>query len=583
MMLRKYRLRLFILTLILFLSPYSFAAERLHSWVANDVKKVTQKLDKAESFAQKGDLPNARTYLEAAQSIWQQIHATMRDKFSDDHPEIVATSNRLAAVEQSITSASGAQQEVKQKTSTIQNTVPATSKTVTQEPVKTAGSVNTGPAITDPLPSTMVYDMKGLDKQADNIINSAATMSSAKAKKMLEGKGTPWDVWNTKKAWDKGKFNPQHPDVVALEAKMVKAKKLLQARIEQGADAQSKLAQVLPVIMKNSALLKATHEKAKWEVQAVGSAVSDGDPDKLIKALDKVRLPVERVNTLLPGARNAVKNFRAQFPDMNELNKLTDFGSYQPGKMSPKNALIYVDRFADEWLHNLQFQVKEALREAESNIKMYGLNKLAVLKGKDTGLQQRAADSAEEQVVIFSSLLLDTVDALLPELTQEEKDVLPEFVQARQEALQKVSPMRKDIAKVNTAVRKIRKDVTDAERHKLSAARFPKSDYKGGKWAEAEKVIRVAFTAKIKDKKLLKISIYRPWEVRDEARWRNDHWQINTYRYIGANCLAKLKNGKYMVYRMNFRNTKLADGSWSPLEQWSVGHVYEILMENIDK
>lgn len=63
----------------------------------------------------------------------------------------------------------------------------------------------------------------------------------------------------------------------------------------------------------------------------------------------------------------------------------------------------------------------------------------------------------------------------------------------------------------------------------------------------------------------------------------NDSWVIKTYRYIGANCLAKLGSDDFRVYRMNFRNTKLADGSWSVLEHWSVGHVYGMLEENIDK
>ena len=64
--------------------------------------------------------------------------------------------------------------------------------------------------------------------------------------------------------------------------------------------------------------------------------------------------------------------------------------------------------------------------------------------------------------------------------------------------------------------------------------------------------VRKAFEAKIQDKKLLKIDIYSPWEEREEVKWRNNHWEVKTYRYVGANCLAKLKSGKFMVYRMNF-------------------------------
>ena len=134
---------------------------------------------------------------------------------------------------------------------------------------------------------------------------------------------------------------------------------------------------------------------------------------------------------------------------------------------------------------------------------------------------------------------------------------------------------------MEAAVRKVRKDIVDAEHLRLSAARFPRSQYHGGKWDDAEKLIRKAFEAKIRDKQLVKMDIYLPWEVRKEVKWQKGHWVVNTYRYIGANCLAKLASGKYMVYRMQFRNTQQADGGWGPLEQWSVGHVYEILEENI--
>ncbi len=96
-------------------------------------------------------------------------------------------------------------------------------------------------------------------------------------------------------------------------------------------------------------------------------------------------------------------------------------------------------------------------------------------------------------------------------------------------------------------------------------------------------MIRKAFEAEIKNKKLLKTDIYLPWEEREEARWINKAWVVGTYRYISANCLTKLSDGKYRVYRMTYRNTKQAGGSWSSLKHWSVGHSYEILEENINK
>ena len=140
--------------------------------------------------------------------------------------------------------------------------------------------------------------------------------------------------------------------------------------------------------------------------------------------------------------------------------------------------------------------------------------------------------------------------------------------------------MRGQIASVAAAVKRIRKDVADLRFRRLNNARFPKTGKKAG--AE-EKVIRRAFTQAIRDKKLIKLSIYSPYEARTEVKWRNNGWVVNTYRYIGVNCLAKLSTGQCMVYRMRFRNTKKQDGTWSELKHWSVGHVYEIMEANIDK
>ena len=564
------------------------SSNKLHPWVKQELNKIGTYLDKADSMAARGDIANAKTYLQSAQSLWEQMHDSMRDKFTDDQSEIVVTAQQLKSVKKLIASRASVQPQATQAVKVVEPTAPMVKSTPAATAPKPSG--NTGPTITDALPSFLVRDMKNLNQRLDYLIQEAPTMDVGEVKKYFRGGNTtPWDEWETRKKWEQGKFHPQHPDIMAMDARMDKLIKLMEARLAQGDDARERLAVVLPVIMKNYTLLKEAHEQAKWKVQALGSSVSDGDANKLMKALDEVRLPVERVNALLPGAQAAVKDFTTQFPDMDEYDKLVDdnkaygHGKYRDEKVRPEDAVNYVARFSDEWLQSLQYELKSALSEAEKNIKMYGLDRLAALKGKDKDLQQHAANSSEEHVIIFSSLLLETVDALLPELSAEDKVVLPKFVQARQEAMQKVKAMQADIAKVQTAVSKVRKNVIDAQQRKLEAARFPKSQYKGGEWSDAEKVIRKAFEAKIKDKKLLNISIYRPWEVRDEAKWQHDHWEISTYRYIGANCLAKLKNGKYMVYRMNFRNTRLADGKWSPLEQWSVGHVYEILKKNIDK
>lgn len=545
------RLAIYMTVAVVLISCCAHGQEKLNGMVAYSLKKIPPALEKAEKLAAQGDLSNAKVYLESAQATWDMIHKDFKGKFDESHPDIVAVKNRLMALEAKIEGA------------------PGPSEKASEDPGKTGG-----PAATEPLPSTMVYDMKQFGPVLDKAMNYVEVKQLDDARRCLEGAQMKWE---TKKEWNKGKFDPDHPDVVALDKRFADVAKAVGGLESKVSDMEGDLEGVLGAIRQNSEALKEAHDQAKWKVRQVSSLISDENETKMMAEMEKTRVSIERVNALLPGARTAVVEFRKQYPDMKELTKLVSDGR------SARVAVEQVERFPKNWLEEVGREVTSALDEADKNIKMYGLGQLAEIEGGDKARQEYAADSAEQLVVIFSSLLLDTIDVLLPELPEADKAALPEFVAARKDALDRAAPMRVNIAKVEAAVRKIRKDMVDADHRKLAAARFPESEYHGGQWNDAEKAIRKAFEDKITDKQLLKIDIYAPWEVREEARWSNDHWDVKTYRYIGAHCLAKLGSNKCMVYRMNFRNTKLGDGSWSPLEQWSVGHVYEILEENIDK
>jgi len=531
-------------------APKVEASKKLHSWVANALGKIPPKLEKAESLANQGDMANANVSLGSAQREWDQMHTSFKGKFDENHPDIVAVRKQLEAVKAKM--AGGAAAKVETPTSTV---------------------ASDGPAITEPLPSTMVYEMKQYNKNLDWTIENAATMSINDARRYLEKEHN----WHTKKEWSKGKFHPQHPDVLAMDAKVAEAKRLVQARVDKAEEAEGNLEGVLAVIKQNAEALDAVHKKAKWAIRSLGNSSSISKGDQYRAELEEARSAVERMNALLSPACAAVQDFRRQFPDMKEMEALVKNG------LEARNAVQGVERYPELWLEEIGWEISTALDSMEGNLKTGGLEDLASKQGLEEILISNWAESAEENIVNRSSLLLEIIDVLLPELPETDQAVLPEFVQARQDALARGTAIRAEVAKVEVEARKIRKDMVDAKQQKLASARFPKSEYHGGKWDDAEKVIRKAFEAAIKDKQLLKIDIYRPWEELEKARWHNKAWEVNTYRYIGANCLTKLSSGKYMVYRMNFRNTKLTDGSWSTLEQWSVGHVYEMLEENINK
>lgn len=528
-------------------------AANLDARVAYSLKKVGPALDKAENVLRRGDVRNAKVYLESAQSEWDMIHKDFKGQFDENHPDIVAAGKRLKEVAAKIAAAGGG---------------------ATAQPTPAPA------APTERLNPNLAYFIKNNTQALGDAEKSVANKNLRDAETVVNEIET---TWNTQKKWEAGKFNPKHPEIVAFEARIAKVKAAVSGLGGEAAGAAENLPAVLKAIESSSKELDEAYNKARAafrDLSSLRSSVDAGqeqDLGKLRTKMDEIAVAAEDVNALLPGSIEAVKAFRKQFPDFDALKKLV------PDGWQATQSVERLEEYPELWLGDITREVKGALDEAEKNIKMYGLDRQTTLSGGSGAVQANAADSADKWVVQYAALLIDWIDMGLPELSKENQTVLPEFVKARREFLARAEPMKKNIGMVSNLVVKARKDAVDAARRELEQARFPKSQHTGAQWAGAEKDIRAAWAKKIPDKQLLKVSIYAPWKERAEARWVNDHWVVNTYRYIGANCLAKLSTGKHMVYRMRFRNTLQADGKWSPLEQFSVGHVYEILAENIDK
>ena len=559
---QKRLIGLLSIALLAFLSFPAAGQEKLSGVVAYSLKKIPPALDRAESLLQQGDRPNAKVYLQKAQREWSGIHASYKGKFDENHPEIVAARERLKAVEAKF----AAQDKPDPKSD--------------PEPGEKAGG-----AEVKGLPSTMVYDMKRYGPALDKVEVLVKAMEVDQARAMFDDK---LNNWNTKKGWNKGKFDPQHPDVLALDARFAKVGQLVGQLGAKAIDASENLAPALEAVAESSKSLYANFKKASSAIRNLSSLRSDfdrgseSDMGKLRAKMDEIRLQVELVNAQLPDALAAARAFRKQYPDFKALDKLVRQGTKFTGREAGRQ-IERLEAFPANWLEKTGFVIKEALDEAQKNISMYGTGNLGKLKGSKRAVKVSAAKAAEHWVLDYSSIMLDMVPTLLPQLPQEAQAALPELVAARQKFQARADGLKQKIKTVAQAVSKVRKKMVAADLRRRDAARFPKSKFSGGKWKVAQKAIRGAWSQAIKGKKLVKISIYSPWEVRRQARWHNKRWVVDTYRYIGANCLAKLPSGKYRVFRMRFRNTKLADGSWSPLKQHSVGHVYDILKKNIGK
>lgn len=562
-----------ILLCSLFIVPLGHA-EKLHSMVAYSLKNnVLPRLDKAENLIQSGDTHSAKSYLGSAQLQWQTIKKDFAGKYDTNHPDIVATQSRIDSITAKLTAAAKPATETAPAATATATSVPSALST----PPKAAMPAKTSTAASvsgQGEPSAMMRrSMDQVDAGLDGTLDIINAQNLKRATSSFKSDKIYMDALLSD---FRGKYDQKHPDMVALTNKYIHVKAALDDLANQSAEATKNLSAVLSALTKSSDDLQQASDKASWGLRDLSSLISDEDTAKIHAQIQKILPDIERVYNLLPDAMASAKDFRKQYPDFGELSNLVKNGRVAGQKVEK------LEKFPASWLDNSSWVIREALTEAQNNIQNYGLGKLGELEGSDESLKTHAANSAESLVIEFSSTLLDVIPVVYPELSAEVQALVPDIVKARKDAMVRVEQMRADIVKVTAAIQKIKKDVLDSEQRKIAQARFPKSQYHGGEWDEAENKIKKAWGDAIPDKSLLKIDIYRPWEVRDEARWIKDHWVINTYRYIGANCLAKLPGGKYRVYRMNYRNAQ-QDGGWSELKYWSVGHSYEILEENIDK
>lgn len=523
--------------------------------MAYSMKQVQANLDKTGQLLDQGDAANAASNLNSAKTIWETLKKDYDGKFDPNHPDVATLDQRFVDLRAKLSAAGAAK----------------SASTPESAPPGTKGKAP---------PAAMLYVMKQIDENLDAAQKDIDAMNLNSAQSYFVNAEMYWEA--QKKDY-KGQYDPAHPTVVALEAKYQRIEKKLQGIESRASDATKSLPMVLAAIEKVEKKINEANQKARASARDVSSLMGDYDRG-MEKDVDKLRLKVaelrersETVNALLPEAYAAATAFRKQYPDFNEVERLV------PNGWQATQAVERVEKFPDLWLSEGSRLVNEAISMAESNIKQFSVDRLKALAGQDKTIQTSTADNAEFYVVELSTFLLDVIPSIFPELPKEAQNQLPQFAKERQDSQKRVFPLRQEIQRIGAEIGKIRQEVVDAEKRKLERARFPKTEYTGGEWNVAKKEISKAYAEVVKDKKLIKMSIYLPWEIRSEARWRNDRWIVGTYRYIGANILAKLPDGKYRVYRMTFRNTKQPNGSWSPLKHWSVGHSYEILEANINK
>ncbi len=522
------------------------AQDKLKGIVGNHLGKVIALLDKADKAIAAGSTKPARTYLESAEVQWKTFFDWNKGKFDPKHAQVIATQKRMETTRKNVAALSS-------------GGTPTPTGTTT--PKKQEMSV---------IVSRHLGNVESLLERIDKSIERKD------AKAARTDLGFAEQQWKTFRDWNKGKYAPSDPRVLAVAKQMSNVRARVESLTSEAADMSKTLSVVLGVMLENEKELQAATKTANFTLMGFDSNAREYRHIKQArKILQKLPGEMSIVNERLLDSVIVCREFRKQIPDMDDLKKLVRDG------YAAEQSLKRVEAAPKEWLQRLSRTTKESLDSAEENIANYE-KKLQGIEKLEKARQEYIAGNAFEWGVDHADAMLQIVPAAFLELSAEGKRTFPGYVKVRAAFVARANALEVRSKKIAADISKVRKQIVDAELSRIDAARFPKTDYSGKKWEEAEASIRKAFTQKIRDKKLLRVAIDSPWALRKEARWRNRTWIIGTYRYIGAYCAAKLSSGKCYVYHMMFRRTLQGDGSWSPLEQWSVGQVYEMAEKNLD-
>jgi hypothetical protein len=521
--------------------------DKLKGIVGNHLQKVVTYLDKADKAVTAEDAKSAALYLDSAETQWKTFFEWNKGKFDPDHAQVVATKKRMETTRKNVAALAG------------------------KSGAKPVGSATPKKQTMSVIVEKHLAGVEGLIESMDAAV---ARKDADKATDILRSAEQHWKAFRD---WNKGKYDPKDPRVVAAEAGMKTARTKVAALAGAAGDMAKTLSVVLTVMLENEKELQAATKTADFTLMGFDSNAREYRHIKQArKQLLKLPGEIAIVNERLLDSVIVCREFRQQIPDMDDLNKLVKDGYVA------ENSLKRVEAAPKNWLKRLSRTTKQSLDSAEENIANYE-KKLIGISKLQQARQEYIASNAFEWGVDHADVMLQIVPAAFLELSAEGMQTFPDYVKAREAFVTRADALAVRSKKIAAAVGKVRKQIVDAELTRIDAARFPKTEYSGKKWKEAEQEISKAFAEKIRDKKLLRIAIDSPWAVRKEARWRNKTWIIGTYRYIGAYCVAKLGSGKCYVYHMSFRRTQQGDGTWSKLEQWSVGHVYEMAEKNLDK
>jgi len=503
----------------------------LDSKIVRRMDTVSASLDELDAYLAKKDATNASKALKAATAEMAKIHSWYGGKFDETHPDFVALTARLTAA-----------------TAKVEGTEP---------PVKKKEEVKTGDGPAKPLDSKVARRVQTIAASLDQVDLHITGQDMKQASESL--KAAEKELAKIMD-WYGGKFDEQHPEFLAIKQRLADASAKVNGMGASAAGMAQELDPVMAVLRTADADLKAALNDVRQHISAFDYADS---PESFAKVYADTRASVERVTAILTAATGVTTEFHKQFPDLAKLSNLVTDGMGAVNTLESIEAFHVIwDRTRDSALARFfptDIDDQLAAFERATNDSNFSAN--AILNGERSIVRM-------ESLFAFGTALIGTAP-------QDSKEM-----QAHAES---VAALETQLQTLRLAVAKAKGQVADARKLKLGSARFPAPAFSGKEWTTVEATMKGLFETYTKDKKVQRVGIYSDWDQRTEARWINNKWVVGTYRYVGGTLLAELPDGRYRVYRVNFRRTLKGDGEFGDLAVFGIGHSFEVLAENIDK
>ncbi len=332
------------------------------------------------------------------------------------------------------------------------------------------------------------------------------------------------------------------------------------------ASAQDQYQALIPVLTEHKATLEPLIHKAKVDIRSLYGVMDSSDPNEISAATQKLAGSVDTVNQEIYPVARLMDQINKEHPDLRAVHNQGEAGREASFLIGHLNDVI------GKWDESRVDQATHYLQESESS-----LSQVEMMMGtmKSVPANVRGPMVSQQLGPLKSSrALLGVIPTLLPEPPVG----MGKRTATMEQLVQRSTQLEAKYGQIETQMGQLSASAAKELQQQLEANRFPKDLKRDG---DLETLLTDVYKKQHGDLKIERIGIKYDWRKKTEARWVSNTLVKETFNYVGAWIAHKTESGKFYAYSISFRKPLNQDGSWGALEQWGVGHAYEILEKNL--